>query len=58
MQIQLCWFMLGAVSARRLMLWHVCAMLKKKKTGMAAKANTASQMTTRMYVRTRNCGRK
>lgn len=32
------------------MLWQVCSMLNKKKTGMALTANTASQMKARMYV--------
>lgn len=37
------------------MLWQVCSMLNKKKTGMALKANTASQMKARMYVTMINC---
>lgn len=55
MQIQPCWLMLGVVSARMLMSWQVCSMLNKKKTGMALKANTASQMKARMYVTMINC---
>lgn len=55
MQTQPCWLMLGVVSARMLMVWQVCAMLKKKKTGMAVKANTASQITARTYVTMMNC---
>lgn len=56
MQIQPCWLMLGVVSARMLMLWQVCSMLNKKKTGIAVKANTASQMKAKMYVTMINCG--
>lgn len=56
MQTQPCWLMLGVVSARMLMVWQVCAILKKKKTGMAVKANTASQITARTYVTMMNCG--
>lgn len=37
------------------MLWQVCSMLNKKKTGMALKANTANQMKARMYVTMINC---
>lgn len=37
------------------MLWQVCSMLNKKKTGMALKANTASQMKARTYVTMINC---
>lgn len=58
MQIQPCWLMLGVVSARMLMLWHVCSMLNKKNTGIAEKANTASQMKAKMYVTTMNCWNK
>lgn len=36
------------------MLWQVCSMLNKKKTGIAARAKTASQMKAKMYVTTRN----
>lgn len=55
MQIQPCWLMLGVVSARMLMLWQVCSMLNKKNTGIAEKANTASQMKAKMYVTMINC---
>lgn len=58
MQIQPCWLMLGVVSARMFMLWQVCSMLNKKKTGIAVKANTASQMKAKMYVTTMNCWNK
>lgn len=37
------------------MLWQVCSMLNRKKTGMALTANTASQMKARMYVTMINC---
>lgn len=47
--------MLGVVSARMLMLWQVCSMLNRKKTGMAVTANTASQMKAKMYVTMINC---
>lgn len=58
MQIQPCWLMLAVVSARMLMLWQVCSMLNRKKTGIAAKANTASQMKAKMYVTMINCWNK
>lgn len=58
MQIQPCWLMLGVVSARMLMLWQVCSMLNKKNTGIAVKANTASQMKAKMYVTMMNCRKK
>ncbi|KAG7223265.1 hypothetical protein INR49_015621 [Caranx melampygus] len=35
---------------------QVCSMLNKKKTGIAVKANTASQMKAKMYVTMINCG--
>lgn len=55
MQIQPCWLMLGVVSARMLMSWHVCSMLNRKKTGIAVKANTTSQMKAKIYVTMMNC---
>lgn len=47
--------MLGVVSARMLMLWQVCSMLNKNKTGIAVKANTANQMKAKIYVTMINC---
>lgn len=47
--------MLGVDSDRMLTVWQVCSILNKKKTGIALKANTASQMKAKMYVTMMNC---